>query len=195
ESIGIIQQRLQKRLVFTSHHLGAESANACAEEAAITSKLFYIVTQPPAANLLGFLKQSFQRQCMLAIGQQVVHQQLFNEGLQLGRQLSEENPQILQHSLTGQWPTWSLTSDPAAIDNEQLAICAQQIIQMQIVLPQATCVHPGNQLKCVAQHVSLGIGKHCLASDRAPGIPQAFSAIEPIEQQPSTFTVLKAVVQ
>ncbi|OYW90854.1 MAG: hypothetical protein B7Z23_09160 [Pseudomonadales bacterium 32-61-5] len=75
-------------------------------------------------------------------------------------------------------------------DDEQLFACAQQIIEVQIVLPKPARVHLGYQFKCFTDYAPLGVRKHLLAGNGAPGIPEAFSFVEPVEQQPSTFAVL-----
>ncbi|CAM5231417.1 hypothetical protein SSTU70S_02752 [Stutzerimonas stutzeri] len=51
-------------------------------------------------------------------------------------------------------------------------------------------MHLRYQLKRFAEYAPLGVRKHLLAGNGAPGIPEAFSFVEPVEQQPSTFAVL-----
>ncbi len=64
---------------------------------------------------------------------------------------------------------------------------------MQIRLPKALRMHPGDQLKRLTEHATLPVCQDRLPLDGAPALPQAFGGIEPVEQQPATLTLLPAL--
>ncbi len=64
---------------------------------------------------------------------------------------------------------------------------------MQIRLPKALRMHPGDQLKRLTEHATLPVRQHRLRLDGAPALPQTFGGIEPVEQQPATLTLVPAL--
>ncbi len=121
----------------------AERTAHDAEQATVATDLPQQVAHPPAANLGDFLLQGFQRQRMLAVGQQVMHQQLLQERIEERRQLGEEHPEVFQHFLSRQRLAGSFRTHAATVDEIQAAGVAQQVVQVQVVLPEAVaCSSP-----------------------------------------------------
>ncbi|MNH19417.1 hypothetical protein D3C72_1512990 [compost metagenome] len=96
---------------------------------------------------------------MLAVGQQVMHQQLFNEWFQALGQLREQDAKVLQHLWARQWLAQRFSLDPGAINQVQLAVVTQQVVQVQVFLPQALGVHMSNGGQCFTEHSLLFIGQ------------------------------------
>jgi len=65
---------------------------------------------------------------MLAVDQDVVHQQFFDVRLQTSRQLREEHAEVSQYLIACQRLARSLRLNAAAIDDEEMAIMSQQIV-------------------------------------------------------------------
>ena len=97
--------------------------------------------QAPGPDFFDLLEQRFQRQGVFAIAQQVVHQQLFNKWLKADGQLGEKHPEVFQHLLSRQRFTRLFDTNARAVDQVQLAALAQQVVQVQVFLPQALEVH------------------------------------------------------
>ncbi|MNZ41717.1 hypothetical protein D3C78_592730 [compost metagenome] len=122
-----------------------------------------------------------------------MHQQLFDEWLQALGQLSEEHPEVFQHTRARQLLARRFGLDAGAIDQVQLAAVAQQVVQVQIFLPEALGVHLRHCGQGFAQHQVLFVGQHRQVRHLVPGIGQAFGAVEELEQQPATLTFLEPV--
>ncbi|MNG28927.1 hypothetical protein D3C84_1142700 [compost metagenome] len=78
---------------------------------------------------------------MLAVAQQVVHQQFFGERLQRLGQLGEKHPEIFQDLLPRERLAWRFAADTGAIDQIQSIALAQQVVQVQVFLPQTFAMH------------------------------------------------------
>ena len=85
--------------------------------------------------------------------------------------------------------------DAGAIDQVQLAGVAQQVVQVQVFLPQAFGVHVRHGRQRLTQHLMLRVGQHRQVFHRAPGIGQALGTVEEFEQQPATFAFPEPVGQ
>ncbi|MNS70478.1 hypothetical protein D3C72_1038220 [compost metagenome] len=72
---------------------------------------------------------------------------------------------------------------------------AQQVVQVQVFLPQAPGVHVRHCGERLAQHQVLLVGQYRQALHCRPGIGQAFGAVEEFEQQPAALAFLEAVGQ
>ncbi|MNL27410.1 hypothetical protein D3C87_1490010 [compost metagenome] len=132
---------------------------------------------------------------MLAVAQQVIHQQLFGEGLQRLGQLGKKHPEVFQHFLARQRFASRLDTDARAIDQIQPAALAQQIVQMQVFLPQAFAVQLTNRAQCIGQDRRLLIRQQGQLLDLLPGLPQALGAFKVIKQQPAALAFFQAVGQ
>ena len=77
----------------------------------------------------------------------------------------------------------------------QAAIVAQQVVQVQVGLPQAPGVQPADGVQGLAQHRLLGGGQQRLARHGAPGVPQALGAFQIVEQQPAALPSRETVSQ
>ncbi|MCY1290287.1 hypothetical protein D9M70_394250 [compost metagenome] len=124
---------------------------------------------------------------MLAIDQQVVHQQLFEGGIQLRRQLGEEHTEVGQRLVPRQRRTGAFGANAAAIDHMQLVAMAQQVVQVQVFLGEAGQMQPADRRQGLAQNGLLAIGQRYVALHLAPGIPEAFSGLQVLEQQPAAL--------
>ncbi|MNF32883.1 hypothetical protein D3C84_136840 [compost metagenome] len=193
--IRIGQQGCQAALIPAPHHPQDRCTATGAEQAAVAADLAQVVAQAPAANLANLLEQGLHRQGMLAVGQQVMHQQLLDERLQLDRQLSEEYPEIFQHLVPRQRLAGRFTAHAAAIDHIQLSGMPQQVVQVQVGLPQTLSMQPGHQRQGLAEHGLLIIRQQRLPLDRAPGVPQTLGVIEVVEQQPAALAFAQAIGQ
>ncbi|MNO55777.1 hypothetical protein D3C76_462750 [compost metagenome] len=132
---------------------------------------------------------------MFAVAKQVIHQQLFNEGFNRLRQLGEEHPEVFQDLLPGQRLTSCLAADTCAIDQVQATTLTQQIVQVQVFLPQALAMHLSDRAQRLGQHRPLPIGQYGLLLHLLPGVAQAFGMLKEIKQQPATLAVLQAIGQ
>ncbi|MNL00653.1 hypothetical protein D3C87_1210920 [compost metagenome] len=132
---------------------------------------------------------------MLAVAQQVIHQQLFNEGFNRLRQLGEEHPEVFQDLLPGQRLARCLAADTCAIDQVQATALAQQIVQVQVFLPQALAMHLTDRTQRLGQHRALPIGQYGLLFNLLPGVAQAFGMLKEIKQQPATLAILQTISQ
>ncbi|MCY1352059.1 hypothetical protein D9M69_383420 [compost metagenome] len=132
---------------------------------------------------------------MLAIDQQVLHQQFFQEGVQLRRQLGEENPQVGHDLVARQRASGRFGADAATVDYLQLAAVAEQVVQVQVFLGEAHQMQACDGAKGLAQHFLLAVGQRCIRFDLAPGIPEAFRRFQVLEQQPAAQPRLIALAQ
>ena len=195
DSIDIFQQGLQRRLICTAHYAQAKSPDPGSEERAVAGGFAQIVAQPPLTHLGHLVQQRLQRQGMLAIDQQVMHQQFFDKGRQLNRQLGEEHPEVFQHALARQRLPGALNLHATAVNNVELAVMLQQVVQVQIGLPQTLTVHLRNTGQRAGQHSLLLSTQQGLVFHGTPGIPQTLGALQVFEQQPAALTVTQAVDQ
>ncbi|MNV92413.1 hypothetical protein D3C71_1870110 [compost metagenome] len=97
---------------------------------------------------------------MLAVGQQVMHQQLFDERLQALGQLGEQHAEVFQHTGARQLLAGRLGLDAGTVDQVQLAAVAQQVVQVQVFLPQAFAVHLRHGSEGLAEHHVLLVSQH-----------------------------------
>ncbi|MNF62296.1 hypothetical protein D3C84_439730 [compost metagenome] len=186
-SIRSVQQRCQPCLGLAAHRAQAECAANHAEQAAIAGDLLQVVAQAPAPHAGDLLLQSLQRQGVLAVDQQVMHQQLFEERVQLGRQLGEEYAEVGHDPVPRQWRAGTFGADTAAIDHMQFAAMAQQVVQVQVFLGETGQVQPADHRQSLAQHGLLAIGQGRVALHPAPGLPEAFGGLQVLEQQPAAL--------
>ncbi|MNN46701.1 hypothetical protein D3C81_1610930 [compost metagenome] len=119
---------------------------------------------------------------MLGVGQQIMHQQFFDERLQALGQLREENTKVLQHLRARQRFAEGFGFDPSTIDQVQLAAMAQQVVQVQVFLPQAFGMHLPDCRQRFSEHQLLLIGQRRQGFDCGPGIGQALRVFEEFEQ-------------
>ncbi|MNR10880.1 hypothetical protein D3C85_1271530 [compost metagenome] len=82
QRVGLLQHRQHGVDLVAADCPQARKAALDTEQAAFTTSLFQVILLAPAAHLVHLLLQGFQRQRMLGVGQQVVHQQFFDERLQ-----------------------------------------------------------------------------------------------------------------
>ncbi|CRQ76465.1 hypothetical protein PAERUG_E16_London_17_VIM_2_04_14_02402 [Pseudomonas aeruginosa] len=132
---------------------------------------------------------------MLAVGQQVMHQQLLQERIEERRQLGEEHPEVFQHFLSRQRLAGSFRTHAATVDEIQAAGVAQQVVQVQVVLPEALCMQLANGCQGFAEHRLLGIAQRRLGLHRTPGVTEALRRVEVVEQQPAALALLQPVGQ
>ncbi len=182
------QQRRHARLGIPTNGTQAEQRAPDAEQAAFATDLLEEVTQAPAADPGNLLLQHFQRQGVLAVGQQVMHQQLFQVRRKGGGQLGEEHPEIGQHLLAGQGFALADGTHAAAIDQLELPVMPEDIVQVQVLLHQAASMQVGDQLQGFTHYALLAVGEQRLAFDQAPLVPQAAGALEELEQQPAALS-------
>ncbi|MNS77894.1 hypothetical protein D3C72_1114860 [compost metagenome] len=132
---------------------------------------------------------------MLAIAQQVIHQQFFGERLQRLGQLSEKHSEVFQDLLPRQRLAWRFGADSGAIDQIQTIALAEQVVQVQVFLPQAFAVHLADRAQGFRQHRRLLIGQHRQVIDLLPGITEAGGVFQKLEQQPTALAVLEPISQ
>ncbi|MNC28761.1 hypothetical protein D3C75_769830 [compost metagenome] len=122
-------------------------------------------------------------------------QQLVDERRQLGRQLGEEHAEILQDLRAGQRLAGQLRANAAAVDQVQLAVATQQIVQVQVVLPQAARVQAADGAQRLAQYRLLRSGQQRLLGYGLPDVAEADRLINKLEQQPATLAHRQAFGQ
>ena len=181
QRIGLLQHRQHGTLFFAANGAQGKSATYHAEQRALAADLVQKVLEAPGADLAHLLLQGFQRQGVFAIAQQVVHQQFFGERFEIFRQLGEKHPEVFQHAVTRQWLASLFDANAGAINQVQLAVLAQQVVQVQVFLPQALGVHLRNRAQRFGEHRGLLIGQRRQVFDSLPGIGQAFGALDEFE--------------
>ncbi|MNZ56149.1 hypothetical protein D3C78_740890 [compost metagenome] len=72
---------------------------------------------------------------------------------------------------------------------------AQQVVQVQVVLPQALGVHLRHRRQGFAEHQVLFIGQRRQGFDFSPGIGQAHGVFEKLEQQPTALAFAQTIGQ
>ena len=86
-------------------------------------------------------------------------------------------------------------TDACTIDQIQLAVLTQQVVQVQVFLPQTLAVHLPDGSQSLGKYGHLFISQHRQRRDCIPGIAQALSALQVLEQQPAPLTFLQAIGQ
>ena len=94
--------RVDGYLFLAPDHLQTRGAAPCAKRRTIATELAHEVMQTRTTGLGYCLEQSLERQRVLAIDQQIMHQQLLDEWIESTRELSEEHTQIGQHPVSRQ---------------------------------------------------------------------------------------------
>ncbi|MNZ51537.1 hypothetical protein D3C78_693530 [compost metagenome] len=194
-TVQVVQQRLQPGGRLAAHHLQAGGAHPGAEQAAVATALAQVVAQAPAAHPGDLPAQLGQRQRMRGIDRPVAVQQLAQEGLQFGRQLGEEHAEVLQRPPLPQRPAGVFRLHAAAVDQVQALTLAQQVVQVQVGLPQAARVHPRDGAERGGEYRTLRFAEQRLRRRRTPGVPQALGAVEKFEQQPAALARREAFTQ
>ena len=71
----------------------------------------------------------------------------------------------------------------------------QQIVQVQIFLPESFAMQPTDRIQRFGQNSGLLIGQRRQRLDLGPGITEALGTLEKFEQQPATLAVLQPIGQ
>ena len=119
---------------------------------------------------------------MFAVAQQIVHQQLFGKRFKAFGQLGEKHTEVFQHFGPGQWFACLFDADPCTIDQVQRAVVAQQVVQVQVLLPQAFEVHLADGRQRLSQHRLLLVCQHRQVLHRTPGFAEALRAVQKLKQ-------------
>ncbi|RMR97212.1 hypothetical protein ALP75_201028 [Pseudomonas syringae pv. actinidiae] len=143
-----------------------------AEQAAIAHGLAEKILEPPASNLIDLPLQRLHRQTMFAVAQQIMHQQFFREWLKSLGQLSKEYPEVFQHLLPRQRFAGLLGTNARPVNQVQPPVMAQQIVQVQVFLPQAFGVLLSDGGQRLAEHQLLLVGQRRQFLNLGPGIAQ-----------------------
>ena len=193
--IGIGQQAFQTTQPGTAHGDQAEGAAGDGEQGALPTALLQVVGQAPAADLGGARQQGVEAQGVLGIDQQVVDQQFFQLGIQGGRQLGEEHRQILLHPRLGQRLADTLGLDVRRIYDQGGAVLDQQVVQVQIGLPEALGMQPRQGGEGGAKQFVLRRRQGWLGGHLLPELLDAGRRLDKVEQQPGALPACLAAVQ
>ncbi|MNJ51338.1 hypothetical protein D3C77_466390 [compost metagenome] len=85
--------------------------------------------------------------------------------------------------------------DSGTVDQVQLAALTQQVVQVQVFLPQSFGVHPSHSSQGFAEHQLLLVRERRQGFNRCPGIGQALRTFEELEQQPTAFALAQTIGQ
>ena len=124
-----------------------------------------------------------------------MHQQLFDKRLQALGQLGKEHTEVFQHLLPRQRFTRLFDANARTVDQVQFGALTQQVVQVQIFLPQALEMHLANGCQRLAQYRHLLVRQYRQRRHRSPGIAQAVGTFKKLEQQPAALAFLQAIGQ
>ena len=195
QGIGPGQYRQHRCLLVAANGAQGKSPALHAEQGAVPTDLGQKVVQPPGTDFLDLLEQRFHRQGVLAIAEQIMHQQFFDKRLKVFRQLGEEHAQVFQHFLSGQRLACLFDANTRTVDQIQLAVLTQQVVQVQVFLPEPLEVHLPDRAQRLCQYVLLLICQDRQTLHRFPGHIQALGVFQKLEQQPAALAFLQTVGQ
>ena len=88
-----------------------------------------------------------------------------------------------------------LDTNARAIDQVKGGALTQQVVQVQVFLPDAFGVHLAHGGQGIAKHRLLLVGQRREIFHRFPNIPQALRLLQKLEQQPAALAFLQPVGQ
>ena len=124
-----------------------------------------------------------------------MHQQFFDKRLQAFRQLGEEHAEIFQYFLSRQRLARLFDANPRTVDQIQFAVVTQQVVQVQVLLPEPLEVHLPDRTQGLCQNSLLLIGQYRQSLHGFPGHIEALGVFQKFEQQPAALAFLQTVGQ
>ena len=79
QGVSLLKHRQHGRFFFTANGAQGKCAALHGEQRAVAANLDQVIPESPVAHLVDLFLQRLQRQRMLAVAQQVIHQQFFGE--------------------------------------------------------------------------------------------------------------------